>query len=205
MKNLGLAATILGLLVHAPGCSSSKDAGDPDSGPGDNPDASARPDAAVADCSVAANLGDLPTLTEAAATFDSEDDLIFLYIPLDQSATPDFLAIELWEGFGVFEGGFAAGTYTIAGDETNLLECGACVALFGDVDNQAMQVRQIFMASSGTIDIEQIDTTAGGRLKGTVSSVALREVTLDQVSGQTDVPGGCTSAIGSFSFDVPVQ
>ncbi|MEM9488690.1 MAG: hypothetical protein AAGC55_06070 [Myxococcota bacterium] len=121
---------------------------------------------------------------------------------LDDSATPDILAVELAQGYGVFTEALQTGTFEIAGAETSLADCGACIYMLGDLD-PAAGARQFFMAQSGTITIESVPAAAGEQLTGSIENVTLSEITRDPVSGQwVLVPDGCQSTLDQLSFDV---
>src|SRR5687767_355522 len=49
----------------------------------------------------------------------------------------DLLVITLWDGYGAFAGGpVTAGTYEIVGVDTNYIDCGLCVYVLADFDDQ---------------------------------------------------------------------
>jgi hypothetical protein len=110
------------------------------------------------------------------------------------SADPDRVQLELLAGFGVFEAGITAGTYTIADDELQYADCGLCVRLFTEDSQQ-------YFATGGSITITAIDPN----ITGTFTGLTFQEVLVDTSSfHSTPVPDGCTTAIASGSFDAVV-
>jgi hypothetical protein len=112
----------------------------------------------------------------------------------------DLLSVAFYDGRGVFANGVVApGTYTIAGDETNLFTCGVCVFLTTDVGLSSYGDE--YMATSGTVTITQVDHANSHALEFAVSDVTLVHVTYDDATSTTTRdPDGCTTHVGSLSF-----
>ncbi|MEM9488689.1 MAG: hypothetical protein AAGC55_06065 [Myxococcota bacterium] len=156
-------------------------------------------------CATPAQLTATPVLSEGAYSDDTAlggDLYVGAYMAMDDSATPDILAVELWQGYGVFAEALQTGTFEITGAETSLAECGACVYMLGDFD-PAGGARQFFMAQSGTITIESVPAAAGAQLTGRIENVTISEIAINDETNETSVvPGGCQSTIDQLSFDV---
>ncbi len=180
------------------------DVGAPDAGGGEQPEA----------CTVEAAYPDLGALTGGNAVVRPQDaavpdgpQYLTIAVSLGGSGIIDALFLELWDGYGPFAaGGIVPGTYTIAGPDTNLNDCGACVWMAGDLDMGAGTIAQSFMASGGTITLTTVDPTPNtGRLTGSLSNVTLRQVSFEDGTGvQSDVAGGCTTSVAGMSFDATV-
>ncbi|MEM9494173.1 MAG: hypothetical protein AAGC55_33815, partial [Myxococcota bacterium] len=125
-------------------------------------------------------------------------------IPLDDSATPDLLDIDVFKGYGVFTEALQIGTFEITGAETSYADCGACIAIFGD-HSPELGSDHMLMAQSGTLTIDSLPAATGGRYAGSIENVTLSEVVYDPaVEDYAVVPGGCQSTIERWSFDVTV-
>ena len=123
-------------------------------------------------------------------------------MPINNDATPDTMFLELYENEEPFLGGIATGTFTISGKQTDLILCTVCAYLAGDyVDDLTINFH---MASSGTLDITTVDTTPGtGSIEGSLTNLALREVTVNTM-GQQPVVNACRTTIASLSFNLPI-
>lgn len=131
------------------------------------------------------------------------------YIDLFASIAPgpmvDVVQIQLWP-LGVFAGGLAPGTYEIAGPETDFYSCGACALVIADYDLVGDTFEQQMMASAGTLQLDAVSTTPGEMITGTLTGALFREVALDDPNQtQSNVPGGCTTAIDSVQFSAVLQ
>ena len=116
---------------------------------------------------------------------------------LNQDATPDLLAVELYAGAGPFMTGFPAtgATLQLSG-EGDYATCAGCVLIYADSTQQALG--EPYLANSGTLTLTSITTTS---LAGSVSNVGFRHVSIaDQTFATTDHPDGCTSTLASASF-----
>ena len=118
---------------------------------------------------------------------------VFAYGNLDQTATPDELAIELYPGYGVFmAGALTTGTFQLTGAETSYADCGACLFISGDID--ATGRKGMWMASGGTLTL----TSVTGTLTGSVANVSFIHV--DLADGATPLGDSCDTTITSGSF-----
>ncbi|CAN5916583.1 hypothetical protein BH11MYX2_BH11MYX2_00920 [soil metagenome] len=115
---------------------------------------------------------------------------------LDADATPDIFKLVLIDGRGAFTGGYAAGTYTIAGAETKYATCGACVEIFANVDASS-NFAAFYLAQSGTLAI----TSVTPRLTGTLTNADLIHLNDDDTVNSDS----CVTHIDSLAFDVAVQ
>ncbi len=169
---------------------------DSDAAPGGGADAGG----AQASCAVDDDYGDLGPLPGAQAEQANQPGsmgtlkVYRMTAVLDGAAMPDALQVELWDNYGAFAGGaVTAGTFTIAGAETEYDTCGVCVVLYGDVDPATGAVGEFYLAESGTVQIDSI----AGTLTGSISGVSFRK--LDPMTG-TPIADGCASAMGGASF-----
>lgn len=210
MKNLSFV--LVGVFSMSLGCTVS---GDGSGGPDPDPDPvgpDAGTDPVPTGCALADSYGDLGASMGGAAVLGDQQDMpgssvLTLGGALNQDAAPDVFQMQLWEGYGVFTGGFVTGTFDLTGAEANILDCGACVTLLGDVNTQTGQAVLGLVANGGTLTITAVDKTpTTGRVTGSISNVTLREISVDGTPPvQSEVTGGCTSSIGTLSFDVPVM
>ena len=173
---------------------------------GANPD----PDAEVNTCvDLDPSYGDLGTITGTAFLIpqDEKDPTGLKYvsasIDLNTTAPIDVLFIELWEDAAPYSPALATGTVTIEGMQAEIINCGACVFISPDHDDNSDI--DFHMASSGTLNVDMIDPTpTTGRLMGTLSGANLREVSLAG-DAQSDVPGGCRTSVDAVAFDFTVE
>jgi len=163
-------------------------------------------------CTVDSSYPDLGALSGGNAVISPQDaaqangpQVLSIGVTLGGTDVIDAIFINLWDGYGVFTNGIVPGTYTIAGAETSLADCGACVVMVGDLNQTANTFGQQLMANGGTLTITSIDPTPGtGSLVGSLSNITFREVQVDANNVENDVPNGCTSSIAGASFDLPV-
>jgi hypothetical protein len=226
MKNVKLLAFALAIAA-APACSIGGDVGDdegsggntggtggdtggdgdpgsdPDPNPGNQPDPNPDPDPQPGNCLVQASYATVPAAANPIAFSAQPGGKLAIFLPhaLNDDQAPDVLLIEIWDGYGAFTDGLRTGTFPITGDETNILECGVCVSIGADVVEGAGPGK-IYVASGGSMSLQQVSAS---RIQGSLSNVTLREVTISEENGQQEVAAGCTTSIGSFSFDAPVQ
>lgn len=171
------------------------------------PDAAAQntPDAApmVTDnaCGVASDQGDLGMLSGAAgsqtqsSTTTQRVSFVEAVSPLTASqATPDVVYVELWDGYGAFTGAAAhAGTFTIAGAETDYDTCGVCVLMLADVANNTPT--KLLLATSGTVTITSVGTATGQTTEATVTNASFVEISQQNNDYQPVVGSNCPSPI----------
>jgi hypothetical protein len=114
-----------------------------------------------------------------------------------QSATPDHLYVELWDGYGPFNGGSArTGTFTITGADTDLDTCGICVLMLANVSNNTPSKTMI--ATSGTVTITSVGTNAGQTTQVTVTNASFVETQFVTNQGYNNVTtSNCTSPISN--------
>ena len=155
-------------------------------GGSDNPgvDAKIFLDAPPPNCLVMANYGDLGTKTGTTSLGPSTATIV-----LDPNAPRDSFFLKLVAGKGVFAGGLANGTYTIAGAELMQGNCGLCVNILADIGNQGPS--KFYFATGGTVTLTATTPPAG----------SLANVTLTEVdSGGAALNTGCTTTITAMQF-----
>ncbi|MCE9578115.1 MAG: hypothetical protein K8W52_33625 [Deltaproteobacteria bacterium] len=161
------------------------------------PDAAQAADALPANCTAAADLGDLGPRTGtpmASGVAGSRTVSVSMTVAGD-AALRDVLFLNLRVGRGAFAGGDPApGTYPITGADADFDTCGACLTLIGDLV-AGQGPTQFYFATGGTVTL----TSTAGHLTGSAADVTLQE--LDINSSQL-VKGGCTSRVAAVSFDV---
>jgi hypothetical protein len=179
----------------------------PDAAVARNPDAAVdgTPDAPpmVADnaCGVASDQGDLGMLAGAAgsqtqsSTTTQRVSFVDAVSPLTRdSATPDVVYVELWDGYGPFTGTAAQpGTFTIAGDDTDYDTCGVCVLMLADVANNTPT--KLLLATSGTVTITSVGTATGQTTEATVTNASFVEISQVNNDYQPVVGSDCPSPI----------
>lgn len=172
------------------------------------------PDAEVAICTdfAALDLGALDPIPGAEATQsanptppagNADAKTLELRGTAANGQKPDIISIELWDGYGTFEGGDAAtGTYTIEGDDTEVVTCGICIYIYADAtlaEGEIVDSEKDYIATGGTITVDSID----GNFTGSVSDLTFTEI--DQTSEMgAPLEGGCQTAIPSASFDAAI-
>jgi hypothetical protein len=116
---------------------------------------------------------------------------------------PDLISIELWDGLGAFEGGDAVtGTFTIAGDEAQVVTCGVCVYIHADAtvaDGSVVDTRKDYIATGGTVTIDSVT----GNFTGSVADLTFTEIDWTNALGGP-LAGGCETAVPSATFDVAI-
>lgn len=167
-------------------------------------------------CPVADSLGSFDPLDRAAAFHFTqlEDPAIrLLSVGSDISdSRDDLLLIQLWDGFGAFEGGqIEAGTFAIEGDEVAIQTCGVCIRLLANVQEDAAgnpTVEKEYIAIGGSLTIDSIGTREGneisGNYNGQASGLVLAEVDPDDMAGGA-LAGGCETGIDSVSWDAVIE
>lgn len=124
---------------------------------------------------------------------------------------PELLIIQLWDGFGAFEGGqIAPGDFTFSGPEVTVNTCGVCVFLLANAAlvNGQLQFDKQYIATGGSITVEDIGERAGGEITGSYAGT-ITDLTLSEVDPQsTDggaLSGGCQSSIEEISWDAAIM
>lgn len=114
---------------------------------------------------------------------------------LDAGPPRDTFFIKLVEGKGVFAGGVAPGTYTIAGADASYLDCGLCVHIIADIVT-GQGPSKFYFADSGTVTLTQ----TAGSIVGSAGSLHLRAVDINSGSFMSD---GCDATISAVTFSTP--
>lgn len=138
-----------------------------------------------------------PTPADAGADAGPEDFYVY-----DGSLNTDidFIDLELYDGYGVFSGGIAPGTYNLSGAELQYADCGLCALILTD-GSAPDSTTDAYMATGGSITI----TTVTPTLAGTLTNVTFTHVSIDSNSGQSSpVADGCKSSIPSLAFSATV-
>lgn len=179
------------------------------------PDAMATPDAMTAACTVSkSNFGDLGALPADASDIVVNPNnpaqyriraIGALEPPQTPPAPVDVLLIELYSGFGVFQNGVVVGNHALTGPEANYVDCGACVRVLTNIQQNPGDDSHDYMASAGSLNITAAGTAVGQTLTFTMSNVMLRKVnfTVDannNITAQADDPSGCTTAISNVTY-----
>ena len=152
-------------------------------------------------CGVASDQGDLGMLSGTAgsqtqsSTTAQRVSFVEAVSPLTAAqATPDVVHVELWDGYGAFTGTAAhAGTFTIAGDETDYDTCGVCVLMLADVTNNTPT--KLLLATSGTVTITAVGTATGQTTEATVTNASFVEISQQNNDWQPVVGSNCPSPI----------
>ena len=178
----------------------------PDAAAGPHADAASghadAPMAADNECGIAANQGDLGTMTGAAGARAQSDtttaQTYFVAAPTSLSAMqaiPDIINVELWDGYGAFANTTAhTGTFTISGDETDYDTCGVCVLMAANLVNDTPA--RLLLATAGTVTVTSIATAAGQTTEVEVANASFVEITYVQDQGYQTVTGSsCASPI----------
>ena len=154
------------------------------------------------ECGVAANQGDLGTMTGVAGARAQSDtttaQTYFVAAPTSLSAIqpiPDIINVELWDGYGAFANTTAhTGTFTISGDETDYDTCGICVLMAANLVNDTPA--RLLLATSGTVQVKSIATAAGETTEVEVEEASFVEITYVQDQGyQSVTTSSCPSPI----------
>jgi hypothetical protein len=139
--------------------------------------------------------GDYGALGTVAGVAGSNAGATTITVVLDPGPPgKDDFFMKLVPGKGVFAGGVAAGTYTLAGVDTNFINCGLCTNLIADII-PASGPSKFYFTDSGTVTLTSVTPPIAG------SAQNLHFVETD-LNG-TPVAGGCTASIASVSFSTP--
>ena len=119
--------------------------------------------------------------------------------PRSHRASRATFVVELYDDYGLFAAtGFRTGTFPLTGTEAQYSTCGLCV-LVHEPDAQGVTTAK-FLATGGTVTLASFS----GRLTGTVTNLTLQHVDIAASFVSTPHPDGCTTAIDSITFDVPI-
>lgn len=152
--------------------------------------ASAQPDATYdsARCLIKGDYGAVGALTGAASMGG-------VTATLDAGPPRDTFYVKMVTGKGVFAGGVAPGTYTIAGADANFLNCGLCVHIIADIVSGAGPTK-FYFADSGTVTL----TSTTAPIAGSAQNLHLRAVDINTGAFLSD---GCDATIASVMFSTP--
>lgn len=146
----------------------------------------------TARCLIKGDYGALGTVTGTAG-MNAGATTITVVLDPGPPGKDDFF-IKLVPGKGVFAAGVAAGTYPIAGVDTNFINCGLCTNLIADIIASSGPSK-FYFTDSGTMTLTQVTPP----IQGSAQNLHFVEVDL---SGNV-VPGGCTASIASVTFSTP--
>lgn len=144
-------------------------------------------------CLVKGNFGALGSVTGTAG---SAQGATTITVTIDPGTPPtnarDTFFIRLVPNQGVFAGGLAPGTYTIAGAEASYNDCGLCVHIIADIV-MGQGPSKFYFADAGTVTLTSTTPPIMG------SAMDLHFAEIDIGTGET-VPGGCEATIDSIMF-----
>jgi len=137
-------------------------------------------------CLITGHYGALGTKTGMATQGPTTSTIV-----LDGGPPRDTFFLKLNAGKGVFTGGLANGTYTLAGADLDFTNCGLCVNIIADIVSMVGPTK-FYFADAGTVTLTGTSPPAG-----TLSNVTFKEVT----AGGAPVTGGCVASITSMTFN----
>jgi hypothetical protein len=138
----------------------------------------------TARCLITGIYGDL-----GAKTGTTSQGPTTLTVVLDAGPPRDSFFLKLNGGKGVFTGGLANGTYTIAGAELAQSTCGLCVNIVADIST--MGPAKFYFATGG-----QVTLTNTNPPTGSLANVTFKEV---DATGNA-VPNGCAASMTTMQF-----
>jgi 5'-nucleotidase len=160
-------------------------------------DATPQQDTGPVTCLVSADYGTLGDLGGYVSDGADITDSAAYVAALNNATKPDLIWFELYDGYGVFANGIKPGTYQLTGDELGYDTCGLCVTYTADYDLDNGSWLQDYMATGGTVVIEEVTP----RFKGSFSNLTFARADIDGSTGATTLFDDCTSAIGGGTFD----
>ncbi len=143
----------------------------------------------MARCLITGHYGALGTKTGTVGDVQGSPTLT---ISLDPGPPRDTFFLKLNVGKGVFIGGLANGTHTLAGADLDFNNCGLCVNIIADIVS-GVGPTKFYFADAGMVTLTSTSPPAGH-----LTNVSFREVT---ASGQV-VSNGCTATITTMSFSM---
>jgi hypothetical protein len=160
-------------------------------------------------CAAPVSYGDLglipPQFSQAALRFTQDGEVQKVIYQALLNDDTDLLVVELFDHFGVFAGGLRTGIFELTGEELDYATCGVCIRVFGDIGPLG-DVRQVFMATSGTVEIREVGLSQNGHLQATLIDLTFEHVNIDpRTFESTPVNDGCESAIEGAHLDEVVQ
>ncbi len=144
----------------------------------------------TARCLIKGDYGALGSVTGTAGTMGG----VSMTATLDAGPPRDTFFLKMVAGKGVFAGGIMPGMYSIAGVDTEYLNCGLCVHIIADIV-AGSGPSKFYFAQSGTVML----TSTSGTIAGSAQDLALVEIDL----GTGQPVGTCTASIDSISFATP--
>jgi hypothetical protein len=145
----------------------------------------------TARCLIKGDFGAVGALTGVAGNTGG----VTMTATLEAGPPRDTFFVKMVTGKGVFSGGVAPGTYTIAGVDANYLNCGLCVHIIADIVT-GQGPSKFYFADSGTMTL----TSTTAPIAGSGQDLHLREV---DINTGAFVTGGCEASIGSVTFTTP--
>jgi hypothetical protein len=154
-------------------------------------------------CTVAADLGNLGDLSAATLGIRMSDGWIFGETTLERAPLVDVLWADLIDGRGVFESGFAPGTYLLDDD---YYDSGVRLSMRTNWNAGASNWAagfKVFLHRAGTVTVS--DVGLDGTLTLEVTGLELVEAAHNpQTQKWEPLAQGCTTTIEAYSFSVPM-
>lgn len=141
----------------------------------------------TAKCHILGYYGDLGTKSGTTSQGVTTSTIV-----LDPGPPRDSFFLKLNAGKGVFAGGLATGTFTLAGADLDFSNCGACINIVADIAMTGPTT--FYFATAGTLTLTATQPPAGS-----IQGVTFREVT----SAGAPVPSGCDARIDRMTFSTP--
>ncbi|MFT7580298.1 MAG: hypothetical protein ACI9MR_001967 [Myxococcota bacterium] len=160
-------------------------------------------DTTVEDTTVADTTASTCTQTGFTAVAEDAGDLggYFRYIAqttITAGEPVSLLTFELIPEIGA-EG---PGTYELEGD--NYVDCGNCITISQNCDDDLLNCEKAFLVQQGTLTITSWGDS-GGTFEGTLTDAVFAEATFADDLTSTVVDGGDSWCLGSFAFSATVQ
>lgn len=143
----------------------------------------------TAKCLIKGIYGDLGMVTGTAGVAQGANTVTVTLDP-GPPGKDDFF-MKLVPGRGVFTGGVAAGTYTIAGNDASYNTCGLCTLIIADITTTGPS--KFYYAQSGSVTL----TSVTPPIHGTGSNLMFAEIDINTGNA---VAGGCVASITSIDF-----
>ena len=115
------------------------------------------------------------------------------------------LRLELYEAYGAPT---QPGSVTLNAMETNYATCGTCIILQTgcEAHGDHLHCDATFMPEAGgTVNIDEIGTSVGSSLTGSLEGITFREVSIAQDYETSDVAGGQRLLLSPYNFDVTLE
>lgn len=140
-------------------------------------------------CLIKGNYGALGAITGTAGTSQGGDTTLTFVLTNDANGKDD-LFFRLVSGKGVFAGGVAAGTYTIAGADASYPSCGLCTNVIADITSSGPA--KFYFAATGSVTLD----TVTAPITGSASNLHFTEIEISTGMTSSD----CVADIASVSF-----